>query len=704
MPWAHGSADTVFCASNRKTCYGPVIARGYSLSLQPQFTAMDMSDYNRGARYFWWCAVIAGGLLIADSGIRILRLGRTSLLELLALVAVVCLAARRPTLIPGTQTWITPSDLFVFVAALVWGAPAATMVAVTDAVIVANAASKRMTSRLGGPAITSISIFVSASLFELGVAALHGFGIFNTTTLLALLLAFSVLYFALSSFLLAAHMSIKRQVGIMKVWAKYRSMSLTYLAAASAAWFLYMSVSEFGFGSLLGVIPVVAIVLVSCYYYFRQAEEREKAIKRISEIHLATVEALATAIDAKDEVTHDHVYRVQVYASGLGRHFGLTDAEIEALKAGALLHDVGKIAVPDYILNKPGKLTAAEFDKMKIHTVVGAQIMERVNFPYPVVPIVRHHHERWDGKGYPDSLKGEDIPITARVLTVADCFDAVREDRQYRKAMTRDEACKFLRDNAGTQFDPTVVEAFLSNLPVFEEEIARHKANQPLLSPTHQKGLSEAAMKAVPAAGLAEPESSAPEYLAQIASAHSEAAALYEMTEMAGQGLSAEEAAERIAAQMDRAIPYTTCVFYIKDQVTGSVQARFAFGLNADEIRGQSLPLGEGIAGWVALNARSMCNTDPMLDLERFLPDNSDGYKTTMVYPLLKGDETTGALALYSAELKSYHAGHIQFLEAVARLVSTALNNARQQQEMGSAVPFSAVQTLAARDLRPADG
>ncbi|HEY6333124.1 MAG TPA: HD domain-containing phosphohydrolase [Blastocatellia bacterium] len=649
---------------------------------------MDMSDYNPGARYFWWCAVITGGLLIADSVIRILRLGRTSLLELLALVVIVCLAARRPTLIPGTQTWITPSDLFVFVAALVWGAPAATMVAVADAVVVANAASKRMTSRLGGPAITSISIFVSASLFELGVAALHGFGFFNATALLALLLAFSLLYFAISSFLLAAHMSIKRRVGIMKVWAKYRSMSLTYLAAASAAWFIHMSVSQFGVGSLLGVVPVVAIVLVSCYYYFRQAEEREKAIKRISEIHLATVEALATAIDAKDQVTHDHVYRVQVYACGLGRHFGLTGPQIEALKAGALLHDVGKIAVPDYILNKPGKLTAAEFDKMKIHTVVGAQIMERVNFPYPVVPIVRHHHERWDGKGYPDSLKGEDIPITARVLTVADCFDAIREDRQYRKGMTRDQACQFLRDNAGSQFDPTVVDAFLSNLPAFEEEIAAHKSNQPLLSPTHQAGLSEAAMKAVPAAGLAESEST-PEYFAQIASAHSEAAALYEMTEMVSQSFGAEEATERIATQVERAIPYTTCVFYLKDQAGDNLQAIHTFGLNADELRGQSIPLGEGIAGWVALNSRPMCNTDPMLDLERFLPNNSDGYKTTMVYPLTRGEETIGALALYCAELKSYNAGHIQFLESVSRLASTALHNASLQEQVRASVPIT---------------
>src|SRR5947208_698385 len=133
----------------------------------------------------------------------------------------------------------------------------------------------------------------------------------------------------------------------------------------------------------------------------------------VSRLHLATVEALATAIDAKDQTTHFHVRRVQVYCGRVGELMGLSAGEIKALKAGALLHDIGKLAVPDHILNKPGKLTEAEFDRMKVHTVVGAQILERINFPYPVVPTVRHHHERWDGLGYPDGLQGERIPLTA---------------------------------------------------------------------------------------------------------------------------------------------------------------------------------------------------------------------------------------------------------------------------------------------------
>ena len=200
--------------------------------------------------------------------------------------------------------------------------------------------------------------------------------------------------------------------------------------------------------------------------------EKTNEVEALGKLHLATAEALATAIDAKDQITHCHVRRVQVYAARMGELLGLSPDEISALKAGALLHDVGKLAVPSHILNKPGRLTTAEFEKMKIHTVVGAQILSRVDFPYPVIPIVRHHHEQWDGRGYPDRLKGEQIPITARIISVVDCFDSIREDRPFRRGMTLDEATALLLRGSGIHFDPKVVELFIKHLPHFDAEIA----------------------------------------------------------------------------------------------------------------------------------------------------------------------------------------------------------------------------------------
>src|SRR6476661_2652157 len=164
------------------------------------------------------------------------------------------------------------------------------------------------------------------------------------------------------------------------------------------------------------------ISIFATYLIYRSAKTRLQAktdeVEALGRLHLATAEALATAIDAKDQTTHCHVRRVQVYAAGMGQVFGLAESEIAALKSGALLHDIGKLAVPAHILNKPGRLTAAESEKMKIHPIVGAQILSRVDFPFPVVPIVRHHHEQWDGHGYPDGLAGEQIPLTARIFSV----------------------------------------------------------------------------------------------------------------------------------------------------------------------------------------------------------------------------------------------------------------------------------------------
>src|SRR5437667_9169216 len=166
-------------------------------------------------------------------------------------------------------------------------------------------------------------------------------------------------------------------------------------------------------------------------------------------LHLRTIEALALAIEAKDHTTHDHLQRVQVYARELSHALDLTETELQALQAAALLHDIGKLAVPEHIISKPGRLTPEEFDKMKIHPVVGAEILERVRFPYPVVPIVRAHHEKWDGTGYPFGLRGEEIPIGARILSAVDFLDAMASDRQYRRALPMHEVLQRLAAESG---------------------------------------------------------------------------------------------------------------------------------------------------------------------------------------------------------------------------------------------------------------
>jgi putative nucleotidyltransferase with HDIG domain len=228
-----------------------------------------------------------------------------------------------------------------------------------------------------------------------------------------------------------------------------------------------------GWLNALLIVPIMFWIYRSYHLYLARLEgERKRAemealhveaekrhVEEVCALHLRTIEGLALAIDARDHTTHCHLHRVRTYAVEVGKEMGLSDQELDALRAAALLHDIGKLAVPDHIINKPGRLTPEEFEKMKIHPLVGAGILEKVAFPYPVAPIVRSHHEKWNGEGYPDGLKGEEIPIGARILTAADCLDALASDRQYRKALPLEQAMKqIVRDSAQPRtFNPLLV-------------------------------------------------------------------------------------------------------------------------------------------------------------------------------------------------------------------------------------------------------
>src|SRR6266851_6923041 len=263
------------------------------------------------------------------------------------------------------------------------------------------------------------------------------------------------------------------RVSLAAWWRKNQlRISWGLLIAPLAVAILYAAI----FKHLLPILMLTATCLLAAYLIYRSSIARlntkSDETEALVRLHLATAEALATAIDAKDQTTHCHVRRVQIYAAGMGKLLGLADAEIAALEAGALLHDVGKLAVPDHILNKPGPLTPAEFEKMKVHTIIGTEILGRVGFPYPVLPIVRHHHEQWDGRGYPDGLSGEEIPLTARIMAVVDCFDSACEERPFRRGLNREEAIEMLKEGSGTHFDPKVVQLFIDLLPRFEAEIS----------------------------------------------------------------------------------------------------------------------------------------------------------------------------------------------------------------------------------------
>ncbi len=427
--------------------------------------------------------------------------------------------------------------------------------------------------------------------------------------------------------------------------------------------------------SLLSVCLVVTTYLM--YLAWSRLKAKTREAEELSRLHLATAEALATAIDAKDQTTHCHVRRLQIYAAGLGELFDLPAPQIRALQAGALLHDVGKLAVPAHILNKPGRLTPAEFEKMKIHTTVGAQILSRVDFPVPVTPIVRHHHEQWDGDGYPDGLKAEQIPITARIISVVDCFDSVREERPFRRGMTRDEAIALLLRGSGTHFDPEVVDKFIKHLPQFESRIGSLGLQQqaPDTDPGEQYMLNEVDLAQTRERGC---------YMAydQIKNAHREVYALYEIARTFGSSLDIKATLAILVDRIGQIVPFDTCAVYLYDESKGYAVAAHVAGKHAELLLSRCVAPGEGVTGFALANRRPMNQLQPGLDFVGMEIETE--YRSMASLPLFKDQALLGALSVYSSELEHYTEDHMRLLETVTRLASDALTKAMQHAEAES--------------------
>lgn len=418
-------------------------------------------------------------------------------------------------------------------------------------------------------------------------------------------------------------------------------------------------------------VPVLAVTFWTYKLYFQRLNAKTREAEEMSRLHLATAEALATAIDAKDQTSHCHVRRVGIYVDGLGRLLGLSEKELAALQAGALLHDIGKLAVPDHILNKPGSLTPAEFEKTKIHTVVGAEILSRVNFPYPVIPIVKHHHERWDGCGYPDGLKGEQIPVTARIMSVVDCFDSVREDRPFRPSMSREDAVNLLRKGAGTHFDPKIVELFIDNLPRFEAEISSRGLDAEINSTRSPMPIAPAEDEVASAR-----ENTSFAAYNEIRNAHREVYALYEIARKFSSSLEMDSTLSVLVDRVGHLVTFDTCAVYLYDEIKGYASAALTVGRDAESLRNRCVAPGEGVTGFVMANRRSVNRLQPNLEFDRLGLKLDARYRSMASLPLFKGDVLLGALSLYSTSLREYTDNQIRLLETVTRLASDALANA----------------------------
>ena len=431
---------------------------------------------------------------------------------------------------------------------------------------------------------------------------------------LALLVA-AITHFACNTAAMSTIIGLTEDKPIRKVWNDSYLWSFPYyMVGAATAGLIHFLNAHIGWQSSLLVLPPIYLMYRSYRLYLGKLETEKRHAEQVSKLHLRTIEALALAIEAKDENTAEHLQRVRVYSMALAKELGLTEDETEALQAASVLHDIGKLAVPEHIISKPGRLTPEEFEKMKIHPIVGAEILERVNFPYPVVPIVRAHHEKWDGTGYPYGLAGEAIPIGARILAAVDCFDALASDRQYRKALPLDEAMAKVVADAGKAFDPHVVEILQRRYLELEKLATEQTPDAPAKLSTDIKVERGSA----PAAGFAkseEPETLTAAQTADLSTVISAARnAAAEVIQLKNQGplLRLEDVFSLAAIRLKQFVPYDALAAYcLREEILVPV---FVSGENFQLFSNLRIPLGEGLSGWVAENHKAILNGNPSVE------------------------------------------------------------------------------------------
>jgi diguanylate cyclase (GGDEF)-like protein/putative nucleotidyltransferase with HDIG domain len=601
------------------------------------------------------------------------------------LVAV--LASRLKIQLPGIDGTMSVNFLFILLSILELSLPETLIIGCTAtlAQCVFGTSQKRVPIKIVFNVLSMMANAIAVSYY-----AYHALQRFFGAGTLLLLVATALIFFVANTVPVAVVISLTEDKPAQNVWTECHFWSFPFYMVGAAVVFAVGFLSkQVGWQTSLLILPLIYWVYRSYHLYLAKLAEEKKQVEiekgnaeDVASLHLRTIESLALAIEAKDQTSHKHLQRVRVFAVGLAKELHFSHDEIEALRAAALLHDIGKLAIPEHIINKPGRLTPEEFEKMKIHPLVGSEILQRVAFPYPVAPIVRSHHERWDGTGYPDGLKGEQIPRGARVLAAVDCLDALASHRQYRNAMPLDAAMEKVVSMSGSAFDPTIVEA-----------LKKHYKKLEILAGTDLIGEDEANVSAdvrvetgvnvidgfeqsPPPPGT----TNETDFLSSIASARQEAQTMFELSQDLGNSLSLGETLSVLSVRLRKMIPYDSmAVFLLKD---GKLIPELVSGDNFRLLSSLNIALGEGLCGWVAEKRKPIVNGNPEVEAGYVSdPAKFTTLRSALAVPLEGLSGVVGVLAMYRADRDAFSADHLRVLLAVSSKIALSVENALKYQQ-----------------------
>ena len=632
------------------------------------------------ARVYVACVVAAGAYTVLHAAHALLSQAPNWDWTILALLTLVSGSAT--VRLPSLPATFSVSETFVVTSVLLYGAAAGTLTVALDALVISSWAYYRK----GQPLYKSVfnicalplSVWIASHLFfQLAHVSPLGLSSDPSATirikdLLLPLVAFTAAYFSLNSWIIALAISLEKRLSAFKIWRdNFVWLSLNYFGGASVAVLLVTYTRHLDLTYLAVIVPLLFILYFTFSMSMGRVEDANRHLSELNTLYMSTIETLAMAIDAKDQITHGHIRRVQTYAVGLAQRVGVSDESIlKAVEAAALLHDMGKLAVPEYILNKPGPLTASEFEKMKLHASVGADILSAIAFPYPVVPIVRHHHENWDGSGYPDGLAGSAIPIGARILSVADCFDALTSDRPYRPRLSDQDAMQILLERRGKMYDPLVVDTFISSYRDLVPDVVGTPENLPL--------------RAITASSF--PEDSASSHFDEISGSSEEMLTLFELAK----GLTADTrfgaVCDGIFAHVRRLVPASLCVFYAYEVHGDELNAAYVSGDSSPLVSGIRIGVGQRVSGWVAAHRQPIRNSDATLDLGKAARVMPARPKSCLSVPVVTDTTLVGVLTLYSTQAAAFTEEHLRILQVVAAQVATPLRDAYERLRYSASV------------------
>jgi putative nucleotidyltransferase with HDIG domain len=584
----------------------------------------------------------------------------------LILAALTLLTGSFSVKIPSIAVRISVSEAFVFASVLLFGPSAATVIVALDSFVMSLWLPRDQRFHLRSTfnlAAGALGIWVAASSFYWLSGAQAG----NLALLLPLerhlpeLAALGGIYFLLNSWLVAIAISFERNTHVFPLWwTHFPWFSLNYFGGVSVAALLVSYTRSIDLSAIGIIVPLLLISYLTYRSSLGRIEDAKRHVDVLNDLYMSTIETLAMAVDAKDQITHGHIRRVQVYAVELAKRLGVSDpAQLKAIETAALLHDMGKLAIPEYILNKPGKLTPAEFDKMKRHADIGADLLSSIKFGYPVVPIVRHHHECWDGRGYPAGIGGADIPLGARILSVVDCFDALNSDRPYRPRLTPEDAFDILRERRGSMYDPLVVDTFIRVYPEIAADAVKAGHEARSILPLGLYDVNDQGDTTTP--------------LDHIRANASESALLTALRRDLTKSASTQHAITTASHCLRHLTAATVFAFFRYSKDIDVLTCEIAVGDREHLLEGLKINLGERVSGWTAATRRTAINSDASLDLSTIASAFDPPLRSTVSAPIVQGDHLIGVLTAYSTKSHGFDAAHRYPVEEVAAALSDVL-------------------------------